>query len=157
MITVAITGHRPERIPDLGFARESLAYAYYETNASFVIQGMAAGIDLLSAKVAFKEGISFGCARPWAGHQPRKEDKVDYDKAIRHAKWTVDVDPSETYAGPWVYQRRNEYMVDNADMVIAFWDGSTSGGTFNCVEYAKRKKKEIYQINPLTKVSEYIA
>jgi hypothetical protein len=42
-------------------------------------------------------------------------------------------------------------------MVIAFWDGSTSGGTFNCVEYAKRKKKEIYQINPLTKVSEYIA
>lgn len=33
-------------------------------------------------------------------------------------------------------QRRNEFMVDNADMVLAYHDGS-EGGTKNCVDYAK--------------------
>lgn len=44
-------------------------------------------------------------------------------------------------------QKRNEYMVDNSDMVIAVWDG-TKGGTYNCVNYAKKNSKEIVQINP---------
>ena len=33
--------------------------------------------------------------------------------------------------------QRNKYMVDNSSIVIACWDG-TSGGTANCVGYAKR-------------------
>jgi uncharacterized phage-like protein YoqJ len=39
------------------------------------------------------------------------------------------------YPGPWVMQRRNEWMVDHCDILYAFWDG-TSGGTANCVKYA---------------------
>jgi uncharacterized phage-like protein YoqJ len=35
-------------------------------------------------------------------------------------------------------QIRNEWMVDNAHIVLALWDGS-SGGTGNCIKYANRK------------------
>lgn len=42
-------------------------------------------------------------------------------------------------------QKRNEYMVDLADIVIAVWDGSASG-TGNCVRYAERCGKQIIQI-----------
>jgi uncharacterized phage-like protein YoqJ len=35
-------------------------------------------------------------------------------------------------------QRRNEWMVDRADKLVALWDGSW-GGTFNCIEYARKK------------------
>ena len=38
-------------------------------------------------------------------------------------------------------------MVDNADKVIAVWDGS-KGGTYNCVKYAEKQNKEIIVINP---------
>lgn len=48
---------------------------------------------------------------------------------------------------PYKLQIRNEYMVDNADVVIAVWDGS-KGGTCNCVNYAKKIGKNIIQINP---------
>ncbi|MFZ2410072.1 MAG: hypothetical protein WAW23_00725, partial [Candidatus Methanoperedens sp.] len=34
------------------------------------------------------------------------------------------------------YQRRNEFMVDAADVLAAFFDGSP-GGTANCVRYAR--------------------
>ena len=50
-------------------------------------------------------------------------------------------------------QKRNEYMVDLADRVIAVWDGS-KGGTANCVKYAEKVGKEIIRIEPYNR--EYI-
>lgn len=48
---------------------------------------------------------------------------------------------------PAKMQKRNQYMVDNSDVIIAVWDG-TKGGTANCVSYAKKLGKEIISINP---------
>jgi uncharacterized phage-like protein YoqJ len=39
-------------------------------------------------------------------------------------------------------QLRNIWMVDHADEVWAFWDGS-KGGTANCVKYAERVNKPV--------------
>jgi uncharacterized phage-like protein YoqJ len=50
---------------------------------------------------------------------------------------------------PAKMQRRNEYMVDKSDLVIAVWNGST-GGTGNCVRYARKLGKQIIIINPDT-------
>ncbi len=44
-------------------------------------------------------------------------------------------------------QKRNEWMVDNCDMLVAVWDG-TDGGTYNCIDYAKRMKKPRILIDP---------
>lgn len=44
-------------------------------------------------------------------------------------------------------QKRNEAMVDSCNIVLAVWDGS-SGGTCNCVNYARKRNKNIYIINP---------
>ena len=41
---------------------------------------------------------------------------------------------------------RNRWMVDNADFVIAYIDRSY-GGAYKTYEYAKRRKKEIYNLN----------
>ena len=45
-------------------------------------------------------------------------------------------------------QLRNQYMVDNSDIVIAVWNGS-NGGTANCVNYAHKLNKQIIIINPI--------
>jgi uncharacterized phage-like protein YoqJ len=147
----AITGHRPEKINNWTFVEYQIALALRDNRITLMIQGMAAGVDLRSARVAFAERIPFVAARPWAGHTPRVADRIDYYKAITHAQRVVDVDPSEDYPGSWVYQKRNEWMVDNADMVIAVWDG-TSGGTANCVKYAQKQGVAVWRINPATHV-----
>ena len=59
---------------------------------------------------------------------------------------TVKLVSNEEYK-PWVMQKRNEYMVDLADKVIAVWDGSKSG-TGNCVKYAKQVGKVVIRIEP---------
>lgn len=51
----------------------------------------------------------------------------------------------------WKMQKRNEHMIDrlsnNNDFLIAVWDGS-SGGTANCIKYAKNMNKNIIHIDP---------
>lgn len=146
---VSITGHRPEKIPDPQMVKDSLRMAFGVLEADVVIQGMAAGVDLWSARVAFESDIPFWCAKPWFTHTAREEDKDDYDSALKHAQKVVNVTDYKKYPGPWVYQKRNEWMVDNGDLVIAVWDGSR-GGTYNCVQYAKSVGRRIWMIDPVT-------
>lgn len=52
-------------------------------------------------------------------------------------------------------QKRNEYMVNNSDYVIAVWNGKPSG-TGNTVEYAKKKNKVVLLVDPqILKIEEY--
>ena len=37
----------------------------------------------------------------------------------------------------WKFERRNEWMVDHADRVVALWSGAP-GGTARCVAYARQ-------------------
>lgn len=104
------------------------------------ITGMAAGFDLWAADEAIELGIPVIAARPWAGHKPRKDDSELYQKVLDAAIEVVDVDPSEKYRGPWVYQKRNEWMVDNSTHCMSYWSGKEEGGTFNCRECAKNKE-----------------
>lgn len=48
---------------------------------------------------------------------------------------------------PYLMQKRNEYMVDNTETLMAVWNG-TSGGTENCVKYAQKKNKDIIYVRP---------
>lgn len=43
--------------------------------------------------------------------------------------------------------KRNEYMVEKSEIVIAVWDGSNSGTGYT-VNVAKEKGKKIYVLNP---------
>lgn len=101
---------------------------------------MAAGFDLWAADIILEEFESWDvwCAIPFKGHKPRKADEELYQRVLDRSSQVVYVSDAETYPGPWVYQKRNEWMVDHADRVVAYWDG-TAGGTANCVKYAKKK------------------
>lgn len=147
---VGITGHRPEKIPAPAWVIETLGTAYEITRASKVLQGMAAGVDLWSAKEAWYRDIPYVCVKPWAGHKPRVADRIEYDKVIKHSFQVVNVTEYEEYPGAWVYQKRNEWIVDEVDAMIAVWDGSRSG-TGNCVEYANDNDIPVFQINPMTR------
>lgn len=71
-------------------------------------------------------------------------DKVTYVDELKEYKRTTT--PTGRY-NTYKLQIRNEYMVDNSDLIIAVWDGS-NGGTRNCVNYARKLNKDIIQINP---------
>jgi uncharacterized phage-like protein YoqJ len=137
-----------------------------ETEITFIFGG-AIGIDTLGYivaknlrdKVYLKGMISIILAMPFenqdgAWFRQEDKDRLRYQRIV--ADSVVQVDKLPKYAvnytvgeyHPLKMQKRNEYMVDNSDIVVAVWDGSKKGGTYNCVKYAKANNKKIIHINP---------
>lgn len=143
---IALTGHRDGKLQEEP-ARAFASGCFELTRPEMVICGMANGFDLWGGHEAVKMGIPVLAAVPWETHAPRTSDKELYQTIMDYAQ-VVYVTDFKEYPGPWVYQKRNEYMVDECDRVIAAWDGSASG-TGNCIEYAK-SRRPIKRFNPVT-------
>jgi uncharacterized phage-like protein YoqJ len=141
---IALTGHRSEDCRSEADVRERLRkmLSTAPERVDAVICGMANGVDLWGGTEALRLGLPVWAAKPWAGHGPRKSDVELYAEVIDNARRVINVNPSPTYLGAWLYQKRNEWMVDNATHVLAYYNGSPKGGTFNCLKYAKKVMEE---------------
>ncbi len=155
---VGITGHRPERLEDHEEAVKNLiSEALLHFGATRLFHGMAAGVDLWSAKEAWKLKIPYTCVRPWAGHLPRIADRVEYSKVLKHADNIINVNPSMEYPGLICYHARNEVIVDNSKAMIAVWDGKPYGGTYSCIMYAWKQGIPVLRIDPEERELGYIS
>ncbi len=151
------TGHRPNKIGGYGDAAHKklirVAEDYlWKLHPEKVISGMALGWDTALAEAVLNinimqpdMNISLVCAVPFQGQEIMwiPESQIKYKKILGLANEIKYVSPP----GYEIYkmQVRNEWMVDNSDMVLAIWDGS-KGGTYNCIQYAKRKNREIINV-----------
>lgn len=159
---IAITGHRPNKlgndynltsplIQKIKLEIEEILFDYYThitTNELILISGMALGIDTLFAKIAIEHKFPFIAAIPFHNQDCKWIDssKKIYRELLSQAKEVIDTSGEFIYR-PELMQIRNEWMVDNCDVLIAVWNG-TSGGTKNCINYAKKQGKQIIYINP---------
>lgn len=142
------TGHRPNKLG--GYSDEvltklkSLAIDNLD-GVDKIITGMALGWDTALALAALYLDIPYIAAVPFYGQERMwpKESQDRYHNLIKQASDVVYV-CDQGYA-PWKMQIRNEWMVDNCDIVLALWDGS-KGGTGNCIEYALKKGKPIKNV-----------
>lgn len=127
-----------------------------------IISGMALGVDTIWALVALKLKRQYPwkfrleCAIPCVGQEERwrEEDKKRYKQILNQADEVVYV--TETAYTPNCMQLRNQYMVDTCDYLYGVWDGS-SGGTKNCLDYAKSKNVLMYVDDPTPWIEEYLA
>jgi len=160
---VAFTGHRPDKLGGYDLPNPTYIKVCQEIEKNLkalkpdkVITGMALGVDQWAANIAHKLDIPFIAAVPFKGQEsrwPQKSQRI-YAKLISLASEVVIVSPGGYSAEKM--QIRNKWMVDNCTKLIAVWDGTT-GGTGNCVEYARSVKsdEDIIYINPtLTEKSE---
>jgi len=156
---ISVTGHRPNKMYGYNLQdkrwidlKEKFKTLLRDNNCDEAISGMALGVDTVFALAVLElkeEGlpIKLHCAIPCKNHSCKwiKESIDLYNKILVKADIVKIVTDAEY--NPWLMQKRNEYMVDLADKVIAVWDG-TKGGTGNCVVYANKKAKEIIRILP---------
>jgi uncharacterized phage-like protein YoqJ len=156
---IAVTGHRPNKLggeynlegPYSNYIRneiETLLANWWVANKGNVtgISGMALGVDQLFAKICIEVGIPFIAAVPCQGQEsPWPEvSRIRYHRLLERASQVYHVSTS-TYSKDCM-QKRNEWMVDQCDVLIAVWNG-TPGGTKNCLDYAIRKDKLIARID----------
>lgn len=151
---VAFTGHRPDKLggyydnPIAKWVKGQIVKNLSKLKPSKIISGMALGVDTWAAEAAIELGIPFEAAIPFEGQELRwptkSQDKFNY---LRSKASEVTIVCDGGYH-PKKMQLRNQHMVNSSDILIAIWDGST-GGTKNCIDYAKSKDKKIIFINPI--------
>jgi uncharacterized phage-like protein YoqJ len=161
---VCFTGHRPDRLG--GYDENNpiainvkvqlmnnIADAYNKGHRKF-ITGMALGADMWAAEILIdmkekrnRNDIRIVAAIPFKGQETAwpLESQKRYHKILEKVDQIVYI--CEPGYHPHKMQRRNIWMVDNSDKVIAVWNG-IKGGTANCIEYAKRVRKPVIYIDP---------
>lgn len=152
---LGVSGHRPSllggyEIPNPTYDRILIAAekALLELAPEKIITGMALGFDTWIAELAIKLGIPFVAAVPFINQEVRwhQESQEHYRGLLKLADSISVVSPGE-YAA-WKMQTRNQFIVDQSDTMLACYNGDQSGGTYNCLQYARQQNKEIRIIDP---------
>lgn len=174
--TACFTGHRPGKYghydikheknkPIIKALTDTIELVIREENVHRFISGGALGVDTLAFYSVHKLKEKYPDIKNILSLPFEQQDKIWsaeqkkwYRKMIELADEVIYVDTLDEYKikdvavgeyHPVKMQKRNEYMVDNSYVVIAFWDGS-SGGTGNCVRYARKQcgQRVLYRIDP---------
>lgn len=154
----AITGHRPDRIFDWPSVDKRMETTMLDLRMDRIVQGMAPGVDLSSASVAYTLSIPYTAVVPWAGHRESipSEWLEAYDSVMKHADDVIVLNESKDFPGNKVYHVRNRWMVDHTDGVMSVWDGKRKGGTYSTVLYAQRQGKAVINIDPNGQDTEWL-
>lgn len=177
--TICFTGHRPEGLfgydmakPEYKILFEKLFLlcrnAITHNSTRVFISGMAQGVDAIAFDVAtFLKShyprITVIAAVPFLDQPKMWPDEATrrYHDRLVQADQIVYVDRNPIYMirglqpdsyTPIKMEKRNEYMVDRSDGVIAVWNGETKGGTYNCIKYVRQVGKPICILSPNAKI-----
>lgn len=133
--------------------REQIINLIENEGVTHFISGMAIGVDMYAAEIvlglkASYPGITLESAIPCESQAAKWSEALRdryFDIASKCDKETL----IQTHYSPDCMDKRNRYMVDHADVLIAVWDGSPSG-TGKTVRYAHQQGKSVITINPRT-------
>lgn len=152
---IAVTGHRPDKLNnDYGLdgpvsilIKNHLQRCITQLEPTQMISGMALGVDTIWALLAIENNIPLLAALPCLNQESRwTKTSIELYQSIINNPLTTSVYVTEEPYNTACMQRRNIYMVDNCDVLLAVWDRS-SGGTSNCIKYAdsiNKKKLVLY-------------
>ena len=145
-VSVAFTGHRFYDFSQREFIQERLTSAIseaYDHGIRNFISGFALGIDLMAAQLVQSlkcnlPRISLTAAIPFKGQAERYNiyDKRVYRRLLELADKVIVL--SDCYY-PRCFLDRDEFMVENASYLIAYYDGREEGGTYYTVKKARAR------------------
>lgn len=148
---VAFTGHRNYSGEAQAELRRAIEYLYADGYRCF-LTGMSWGFDLAAGLAVadikrLHADVRLVAVEPFAGFRAlfRGRSADDYDALLAAADDRVCVGDARADGS---YMRRNDFLVDNAAMVVAWYDGSRHGGTAYTVRRARRMRLPVINLRP---------
>lgn len=150
-MTCCVTGHRDISPDQVGYVKDSLEREIdcaINDGFSCFISGFADGADLLFAEIVADRIAKYPALRMIAAIPYRK--RLDKLKKSEHTKALLDrcaeIHVAAEEYHPGVFAKRNRYMVECSERVIAVYDGRKKGGTAGTIRLARAMEKELRQI-----------
>ena len=169
MTSCAIIGYRPTRFKfkynekNIGCKRlkkrlHDQFISFYKQGVRRFLIGGSLGVDIWSGEILLKlkeqpeyGGIELVLVLPHPGHDARwdQRSKARLTFLLDHCAERVTVG---TQANAESFYKRNRYMVDHSDCLLAVYDNDRTvrSGTGQTVQYAEKLGKSIILIHPDT-------
>ena len=151
--TAAFSGHRFIDASQREHVKKRLSNAVLDAYGNGIrnfISGFAIGFDMMAAEVvaALKQthpDITLTAAIPFNGQASRFGfyDRKRYDRVLKVADEVIVL--SDSYY-PRCFLERDEFMVNNASSLIAYYDGREKGGTFYTIRKAMAQSIPIVNV-----------
>ena len=158
--TCCFTGHRPAKMSwrtneddyrclELKERIFNAVDAVYKIGVRHYISGMAIGCDFYFCDAVIllrsqKPGVTLEAAVPWEGQAESWSSKL----RDRYYRLMADCDYETVVQTDYSFDcmvRRNRYMVDKSNYLIAAYNGST-GGTLHTMNYAKSQGIQVIEL-----------
>ena len=133
--------------------KREIIHAVKRDGIRHFLTGMALGVDTWAAEIVLslrkQFAITLEAVLPCEGQDAKwpLESQKRYQSIITKCD---KVTLLQTRYTPDCFDRRNRYMVDHSDLIIAVWNGSPSG-TGNTISYARSREKRICVIPARTR------
>jgi len=165
MISCAFTGHRPARFA-FGFnesderciklnalLREQIE-ALIVKGVTWFYTGMALGVDQWAADIVLElkqthPKLKLIAVRP-CETQADNWTVAQHERHFATLALCDDVFTIQPRYSQGVMHKRNRFLVDHAECLVAVYDGGADGGTAYTVRYAKEQERSITVIHPDT-------
>lgn len=148
-ITVAFTGHRTYKGEANAELCSTLEQLYSEGYTRFLC-GMAWGWDLAAGEMVLNlkqqhPEIELIAVVPYTDFKKlfRGEDLKRYDRIINAADEVITVNEE---GGNRAFILRNDYLVNNSSIIVAWWNNTPSGGTAYTVRKAQRLHRPVINL-----------
>jgi len=159
----AFTGYRPQKMP-FGYneldprcidfkarLRETIQSLIWEGYSHF-LSGGALGMDMYAAEIVLELRQQY----PWIGLEMviPYDSQADHWEEVYQTRYAILLEAADivTCTGHEYTKgalfRRNRYLVDNADLLLAAYDGKPGGTQMTC-DYAKKMGVRICKIPPV--------
>lgn len=152
--TLALTGHRPEKLPQNGDENSPEIQALKRKLHIEIQKAVAVGYQTFIT--GLNRGVDFWCAEEilkLKEHYPflkliaalpcvnqfKLWQKADTQKHLHLLSKTDDIYTVTIDFTPTCIHERNRYMVDQSSRLIAVYDGNPSSDTAHTVNYAKAR------------------
>lgn len=174
-LTIGIVGHRPNRLPKaarakveaeigeaLRLVREAAQSALARHSGVFadpppvlrVISPLAEGADRIAADAALDAGYKLTAILPFPAAEYEQDFADDsslehYRRLLARADAVLEL-PGERTGGSRAYEVAGHTLIDNADILLAVWDGGVTagrGGTTEMVEHAAREGLPVMHVD----------
>ncbi len=150
-ITVAFTGHRSYQ-GEADAALREVVHEMYERGMRRFLVGMAWGFDLAAGRavMALKTqyaDVELVAVVPYEEFRQLFHDEALalYDEVAAAAEEMIVVSEK---GGNMAFVRRNDFLVDNSSVVVAWWIHGVKGGTSYTVKRAIKQGREVRNLCP---------
>ena len=144
---IGFTGHRPPDLARTPAVLPQLLPACCEEIAArwpgaVWLCGGASGVDEAVAQQAIRLRQPFELHLPFPAPVMWQEgyiDEASYRVLLGQMEQAAAVVHLHPAFDPHAYEARNHSLADNAELLIAFWNGNRQGGTFQTIAFARER------------------